>query len=528
MSSLPSTQTVDPFLAPATTFLATVPIPPIWLLLIASISGCLLNGLLNYFLARASEVALLSARDTHSWDSHQKNNYEPSTATYQVNYDHATQQLGTSHNNDAHNGTDNSSFSRYGTLGASSLGTNELGLKATRAYERHVAFATAARRHWKQRHPQHDDEDGEHHPSIPLNPFKETDSLLTNDQLHYPASPIPSSSGAYGSAEEAMEAVLNSSAPTQTVPAPQIYVTPTTTQAQSFAMAGGAAPPARVEAVVAAANLQSTLREIRLEAQYVMFDTNRFFLLSSTIKCLCMVVYLHYTLNIPGGWKRFTVATGIALISGLLTPLIELLCAALLPSDSEVEDSRRRRAREEEADKEKADTVLVVELVLRYCTYDFKDLTTVFIQNAVFVLFGTVFVPPLVGFCFVSFFAYLWLFTLPLMVVYYARRQYYREQPAKKDGSPETTIEPRRSVRLQGLLELLKCVALKSFIIFLCLWAMQTTFVLAMATKEGRSYWDAIALLLDLQFNRGIGSYLQEIASNGTFWRIAVASQLLL
>jgi hypothetical protein len=542
MSQQQASHTVDPFLGPATTFLTTVPIPPIWLLLLASLSGCLLNGLLNYFLARTSDVALLSSRLLTAIDqkSAGADSLSPLQQQQQLmqNIQYQQQQqdlLGVSFNNVTTNSYEgNSSFSRYGTLGPS---TNaELGLKASRAYERHVAFASAARRHWRKRHPTHneDDDECEH---TPLNPFGESDAMMTNDQLHFPASPAMLS-GAYTAFEDNSEALallkakaaaVAASGPTPVGqgPSPQIFITPTTTLAQSFGMAGGAAPPVGVEAVVAAANLQSTLREIRLEAQYVVFDTNRFFLISSTCKCLLMVVYLHYTLDIPGGWKRFTVATGVSLICGLLTPLVELLCAGLLPSDSEVEDARRRRVRQEEADKEKADTVLLVELVLRYCTYDFKDLTTVFIQNAVFVLFGTIFVPPLVGFCFAQFVGYIWLFLLPVMLLYFVRRQYYRET-IKKAGAIAAESEPQRSIRVQGLIELSKCVLLKSFIIFLCLWTMQATFVLAMATKEGRSYWDSFSLLWELQITRGMSAYFHEIQNQSSFWRIAVASQLLL
>ncbi|CUG94125.1 membrane-associated protein, putative [Bodo saltans] len=543
-------QTLDPFLGPATTFLTTVPVPPIWLLLLASLSGCLLNGLLNYFLARASDVALLSSRiDNNSkggGGSEFASPLQQQTQAQNAQFQNQQHQdlLGVSFHNMSNDGNvQNSSFNRYGSIG-STPNNADLGLKASRAYERHVAFAAAARRHWRKRHPTNNDDDevGEH---TPLNPFMESDAIVTNDQLHFPASPAMLS-GAYGSFEDNSEAlaILKAKAAAAVAPTvapgptpvaqgpPQIFVTPTTTLAQSFAMAGGTAPPVGVEAVVAAANLQSTLREIRLEAQYVVFDTNRFFLISSTFKCLLMVVYLHYSLDIPGGWKRFTVATGMSLICGLLTPLVELLCALLLPSDSEVEDARRRQARQEEADKEKADTVLLVELVLRYCTYDFKDLTTVFIQNAVFVLLGTIFVPPLVGFCFTQFFAYLWVFLLPVMVLYYTRRQYYREAMKKNRTASEEDSSSsggqQRSVRVQGLLELLKCVLLKTFIIFLCLWTMQATFVLAMATKEGRSYWDSLSLLWEIQFAKGMGAYFHEIRNQSSFWRIAVVSQLLL
>lgn len=500
--------TVDPFAGPATTFLTTVPIPPVWLLLITSLSACILNGFLNYLLARASDVALLRTKvavvdpkANHSiFDSHSPpmsgvmQPYEP------VQNDSIVDGL--------------TPTSRYGTIGSSPPDSaGEVGLKASRAYERHVAFAAAARRHWRKLHPNRPHGDDDDHSSANL--FKETDALLTNDQLHFPASSTPLGHMHQGGSADDLDPVP-----------PLIYVTPTTNLAQSFAMHGGAAPPVGVEAVVAAANLQSTLRELRLEAQYVMFDTNRFFLISSTVKCLCMVVFLHYSLNIPGGWKRFTVASGIALLVGLLTPLVELLCAALLPNDAEVEDARTRRLLQEENDKtEKADTVLVVELVLRYCTYDFKDLTTVFIQNSVFVLIGTVLVPPLVGFCFVAFFAYAWMFLLPIGALYVIRRRYYRE--ITKPELNESTGNV--NVRLQGLLELSKCVLLKSAIIFLCIWGIQATFILAMATKEGRSYWDAVHLLWDVQFKEAMGSYFHQIAapSRSVFWRIAVVSQLL-
>jgi hypothetical protein len=510
-------ETVDPFAGPATTFLTTVPIPPVWFLLFASLSSCLLNGLLNYVLARAADVALLRTR-VATVDPKSHASEGPQSGVPPASF---AGELAGGSDAIAHESILNASISRYGTWGASpNFPPAEMNVKASRAYERHVAFAVAARRHWRTQHPGavgEGDDDEDHRKRI-INPFRETDSLLSGDQLHFPSSPIPPSHrGSFD--PSALEALP-----------PVVYVTPTTNLAQSFAMPGGAAPPVGVEAVVAAANLQSTLKDIRLEAQYVMFDTNRFFLISSTVKCLSMLVYLHYSLDLPGGWKRFTVGTGIALLCGLLTPLVELLCAALLPNDDEVENSRTLRLLQEETDKrEKADTVMVVELVLRYCTYDFKDLTTVFIQNTVFVLFGTVLVPPLFGFCFVTFFAYLWIFCTPIIVLYYVRQRYYREL-TKSESDALAKDAVTKDIRIQGLTELLKCVVLKWAIVFLCLWEIQASFILAMATKEGQSYWDALRLLWDVQFNVSIVTYYQQVISplRSVFWRVAVASQLVL
>lgn len=510
MASAP--QQHGPHPPPLTTFFQSVAVPPLAVVACAAISESIVNALLNYLLARPSEVPLLkrsSALPPLRMTMHSDGPAGPTAGP-------ASDVAAFAH------------LSERSPLLECPGQSFDHTLEATLQYSRHAKANQLSRRHMQQEREQHGDQ-------------ADTDSMVTGDMLHYPSSPMPTYADDSPNSTQLMElnafSLPQTGQPPTRSPLPQIFVTPTSSQAQAlYAPAGSdaavvrpAADDAAAEVAAATALLQARLQEVRVEAQYIVFDTNRMFLLSSVVKCLCFLVVLHYHLDLPGGMRRFTIATGMGIMYGLLSPILELAAATLLPNDVEVQvaaTARRSSEREAEEDKEQADSVLVVELVLRYCTYDFKDLTTVFIQGSVFILIGTVLVPPMIWYCSVTLLGYLWLFGAPALLLYYARRLYYAKRPLVKQDNQDAAA--RRSIRSQGAIEILKCLALKTSMIFLMLWTLQSSFILAMLWhEESHAYVGALERLWSIH-TRSAWDYMTQMMGTGEpFSRLSLVSQIL-
>jgi hypothetical protein len=200
-----------------------------------------------------------------------------------------------------------------------------------------------------------------------------------------------------------------------------------------------------------------------------------------------------------------------------------------------------------------------VEWVLNHCTYDFKDLTTVFIQGSVFILTGIVIVPPLFSYCAWSLVSYGWLFAIPVLVLYRARSMYfdmsattplwdlsgrYGPQSTKREAVAAqyawvALLTPKareRRIRLCGVVEVLKCICLKASVTLLILWMIQASFFLTVIWRapggylvDFTRYWTPVERLLWDEILLSPAAFHAKIAANdGLFWHIAVVSQLLL
>lgn len=498
-----------------------VHVPPMPFLFFACLCSCLLNALFNYVLARSSEVPLL------------KRHNAPKQVTTQPPQRGAPNAGGAVEMTPVVSRT-----TGYGTMGSP--------VRISHQQQHHANAVSLIRRNFASR--------------LGHNFLKETDSLLQGDALHFPSTPVP---GFDGEAPMDFTGSFCALEPPAVPTAPSIYVASTQTQAQALVFQS-AAPPSAVDVVVAEANRISRLAEVRIEAQYIVFDTNRAFLLISVLKCLTMLLIMNYHFNVRGGWNRFVIITGTSLMGGLMNPIIEIAVAAILPNDFEVGAAMLRKVRQQkEEEDEVRDSVHVVELVLRYCTYEFKDLTTVFIQGSVFILLGVLIVPPLFAFCVWTMVAYCWAFLIPSYILYRLRRDYYLQpkktlpmaitdsergtastiaaplkipavanavndasspasplvpatvtqaplkgKHASSSAAPGPSPDEERNIRMRAAYELLKCVTLKTSIYFLISITIQASFVLAMGWIEGLSYVNSLSLEYSLQIAGSSTEYI--------------------
>lgn len=238
-------------------------------------------------------------------------------------------------------------------------------------------------------------------------------------------------------------------------------------------------PPAAVPAPVVAEALTNTMEAVRLVSQRIVFEFHPNYIIVCAGKAFAMLVYIQYHFgSIDGGWRRFCVCGAANIFSGLLTPVWEYIMLWLLPLD--LDRANPVVVKEEE---ERADSVFIVELLLRIGSLELDDLPTVLMQGSSFVAFSAVLVPLLGFFCVVGWVRFLWIYA-PIWVVYVMLRHVYY----KGAGSlPSSTA--RNTAAVVGMSsELLKAFLMKALTLFVLLFTVQSGFLLGLAWMEALSY----------------------------------------
>ncbi|KAK7201792.1 hypothetical protein NESM_000245600 [Novymonas esmeraldas] len=273
-------------------------------------------------------------------------------------------------------------------------------------------------------------------------------------------------------------------------------------------------PPAAVPAPVVAEALTNTMEAVRLESQRVIFEFHPYYIILCAAKAFVMLIYIQYHFgNIAGGWRRFCVCGAANIFSGLLTPVWEYAVMLLLPLDLD-RDTAVVVVKEEE---EKADSVFIVELLLRIGSLELDDLPTVLMQGSSFVVCAAVLIPLLGAFCVAAAVRYLWIY-VPLWLVYMVVRHVYYTG-AGSLPSPTT----RNTAAVVGMTnEMLKAFLMKSLTLFVLLFTVQSSFLLGLAWAEGTSYDGGIDYMVDNQVG------LRTAAFSSAFQKVCLLSQLFL
>lgn len=273
-------------------------------------------------------------------------------------------------------------------------------------------------------------------------------------------------------------------------------------------------PPSSVPAPVVAEALANTMEAVRLQSQRILFDFHPYYIILCSLKACAMLLYVQYHFDaIEGGWRRFCVCGAANIFSGLLTPVWEYVNTLLLPLDPD-----RAQPAVVKVDEEKADSVFIVEVLLRIGSLELDDLPTVLTQGSSFVAFAAVLVPLLLVFCVPGMVRYFWVY-VPLWTLYaLVRHLYYRG--AGTVPSPTT----RNAAAVVGMTsEMLKAFCMKALTFFVVLATVQSSFLLGLAWAEKSSYDAALQYAMQLEVSFHLRS-----TSSSTFQKVCLLSQLFL
>ncbi|KAG5475291.1 hypothetical protein LSCM1_03404 [Leishmania martiniquensis] len=271
-------------------------------------------------------------------------------------------------------------------------------------------------------------------------------------------------------------------------------------------------PPAAVPAPVVAEVLTNTMEAVRRESQRVIFEFHPYYIILCAIKAFAMLIYIQYHFGpIKGGWRRFCVCGAANIFSGLLTPVWEYAMMLLLPLD--VDRARPVVVKEEE----KADSVFIVELLLRISRLELNDLPTVLMQGTAFVAFAAVLVPLFGVFCSSGLLRYMWIY-MPLWVAYLVARHVYY----KGAGSPPSS-RARNAAAVVGMTnEMLKAFLMKALTVLVLLFTVQSSFLLGLGWAEGATYNRGLQYMTEHEFGFHAGAFAS------SFQKVCLLSQLFL
>lgn len=271
-------------------------------------------------------------------------------------------------------------------------------------------------------------------------------------------------------------------------------------------------PPAAVPAPVVAEALTNTMEAVRRESQRVIFEFHPYYIILCTAKAFTMLIYIQYHFGgIHGGWRRFCVCGAANMFSGLLTSVWEYAMMVLLPLDLD------RATPVVVKEEEKADSVFIVELLLRISALELNDLPTVLMQGTTFVAFAAVLVPLLGAFCSSGLVRYMWIY-VPLWLVYFVVRHIYY-QGAGSLPSPTA----RNAAVIVGMTnEMLKAFLMKALTVFVLLFTMQSSFLLGLAWTEGASYDEGLQYMAFHEFGFHAGAFAS------SFQKVCLLNQLFL
>ncbi|KAG5500942.1 hypothetical protein GH5_04531 [Leishmania sp. Ghana 2012 LV757] len=271
-------------------------------------------------------------------------------------------------------------------------------------------------------------------------------------------------------------------------------------------------PPAAVPAPVVAEVLTNTMEAVRRESQRVIFTFHPYYIILCAIKGFAMLIYIQYHFgSIKGGWRRFCVCGAANVFSGLLTPVWEYTMMMLLPLD--VDRATPVVVKEEE----KADSVFIVELLLRISRLELNDLPTVLMQGTTFVGFAAVLMPLFGVFCSSGLVRYLWIYA-PLWLVYVVVRHVYY----KGAGSPPSS-RARNAAAVVGMTnEMLKAFLMKALTVLVLLFTIQSSFLLGLAWAEGAAYDKALQYMAEHELGFHAGAFVSP------FQKVCLLSQLFL
>lgn len=271
-------------------------------------------------------------------------------------------------------------------------------------------------------------------------------------------------------------------------------------------------PPAAVPAPVVAEALTNTMEAVRRESQRVIFEFHPYYIILCATKEFAMLIYIQYHFGgIHGGWRRFCVCGAANIFSGLLTSVWEYAMMALLPLDLD------RATPVVVKEETKADSVFIVELLLRISTLELNDLPTVLMQGTTFVAFAAVLVPLLGTFCSSGLVRYMWIY-VPLWLIYLVVRHIYY-QGAGSLPSPRA----RNAAAVVGMTnEMLKAFLMKALTVFVLLFTMQSSFLLGLAWAEGATYDEGLQYMALHEFGFHAGAFAS------SFQKVCLLSQLFL
>ncbi|CCD12614.1 unnamed protein product [Trypanosoma congolense IL3000] len=267
----------------------------------------------------------------------------------------------------------------------------------------------------------------------------------------------------------------------------------------------------RVPASVAEEVLCSSLDAVRSSVQQVVLPFHPTYMIVSITKSLIMLLVIQYHFNFRGGWKRLVVCSAANLMSGLLSPLLEYGAGLLLPVDSNTE---MKPAPDWE---EQGDTVLIARILALVGQLQLESIETVFIQGCTFILFGAVFLPPVLVFCVLGVVLLFWLYW-PLWLIFgYLRRLYY--QPTSSNLQHWLCFH---KLSLTPLREFVSIFCLKVLALFLLQWTTQSSFLLGFEILQGVGYGEAIVELIIYQ----VGTLVNPLKMDW-FHRLCFLGQLL-
>ncbi|GET89707.1 hypothetical protein, conserved [Leishmania tarentolae] len=271
-------------------------------------------------------------------------------------------------------------------------------------------------------------------------------------------------------------------------------------------------PPATVPAPVVVEALTNTMDAVRRESQRVIFEFHPYYIILCSTKAFTMLIYIQYHFGgISGGWRRFCICGAANIFSGLLTSVWEYTMMALLPLDLD------RAMPVVVKEEEKADSVFIVELLLRISTLQLNDLPTVLMQGTTFVAFAAVLVPLLGTFCSSGLLRYLWIY-VPLWLVYFVVRHIYYQGARSLPSS-----RARNAAAVVGMTnELLKAFLMKAFTVCVLQFTIQSSFLLGLAWAEGATYDEGLQYMALHEFGFHAGVFAS------SFQKMCLLSQFFL
>ncbi|KAG5501411.1 hypothetical protein JKF63_03224 [Porcisia hertigi] len=244
-------------------------------------------------------------------------------------------------------------------------------------------------------------------------------------------------------------------------------------------LARDGSPPSAVPAPVVVEALTNTMDAVRLQSQRIIFEFHPYYIILCAVKAFAMLIYIQYHFGkIEGGWHRFCICGAANIFSGLLTPVWEHAMMVLLPLDPE--RAAQTVVREEE---EKADSVFIVELLLRIGSVELSALPIVLMQGTSFVVFSAVLLPLFVAFCLAGLIRHLWIY-VPLWLIYFLGRHVYY-----KGAGTLPSLRARNAAAVVGMTnEMLKAFLMKALTVFVLMFTFQSTFLLGLAWAERATY----------------------------------------